>query len=149
MVHSEEGVINMARKKGGWFKESRRHSLASRGIETRRTSTHKPRTPRARSSTAHDFPKITASGRVVPMSEYPEFKRASKDAYGLGQSIGSKGISDEDAGAKAFDKIHASVVKVVGRKQDIFNPDYEWDTVYSYLWDDFWRGWSDGYQGER
>jgi hypothetical protein len=35
----------MAKKTGGWFRESQRHSLASRGIETGRT--RKLRTPRA------------------------------------------------------------------------------------------------------
>jgi len=35
----------MAQKKGGWFRESERHSLASKGIETGRRQ--KPRTPRA------------------------------------------------------------------------------------------------------
>jgi hypothetical protein len=38
MVRSEEGLINMARKRPGWFGESLRHSLASRGVKTKRAS---------------------------------------------------------------------------------------------------------------
>jgi hypothetical protein len=39
-----EGVDTMTRRKSGWFRESQRHSLASRGIETGRN--RKLRTPR-------------------------------------------------------------------------------------------------------
>lgn len=115
----------------GWRREPARHALAARGIST---------TP------ANDYPKITLTGKVVPMHQYPKFIRASKDAHNLGHKIGNKGIPDEEAGGKAFDQVHASVVNVVGRKQDVMNPDYEWDTVYSYLWDDFWHGWREGFQ---
>jgi hypothetical protein len=39
----------------------------------------------------------------------------------------------------------ADIRKVVGRQQHAIDVDSEWDHVSSYLWDDFWRGWREGY----
>lgn len=121
-------------KPHGWHREPARHALASKGIRT---------------TLANDYPKITLTGRVVPMHQYPKFIRAAKEAHDLGHEIGNKGVSDELAGDKAFDQIHASIRKVIGREWYALGPDTEWDTVHSYLWDDFWRGWREGFQDYR
>lgn len=60
----------MARKKSGWFGESRRHSLASKGVETGRKQT--PRHPRVR--------RLKPGQKVVSTYEYDRIqeKRAEK-----------------------------------------------------------------------
>lgn len=114
-------------KSSGWRRDPARHSLAAKGIRTGHVSQR-------------------SGMRALPIDESPQFERASADAYKTGRKIGLQGINDDDAGPKAFNHINGSVVKVTGRKQDVNQADEEWEVVNSYLWDDFWRGWREGFQ---
>ncbi len=116
----------------GWRREPARHALAAHGVKT-----------------GHTFNKHTLLHGDVPIEQHPAFLRASKNAYKTGHRVGFKGISDERAGPEGFDQITNDTARIVGHREDPMNPDEKWEDVHSYLWDDFWRGWREGFEEYR
>jgi hypothetical protein len=55
----------MTKKTGGWFKESRRHSLAARGVETGKKTTHRSRASRVHSKIDPERNKRTTTRAIA------------------------------------------------------------------------------------